>query len=241
MEINKYSNIPLYSQLSNIIVKDIEDGVFAEGTKIPSEQEFCTKYDISRPTVRQAINELTISGYLYKEKGKGTFVSKDRENNDMKIFDVFGESIIERETHDNIEFISIKEIDKSNRKILDALNIYDKVAEIRYTVKNNDETVSLYVSYVPLNIFPDIVNQMKENKCSADILKGKYPYVPAKSRSICGTVYAGQSEQQILKVKSGQSLLKVENEFYSKAGQIVEVLVIKHRLDKCKLYIEKLR
>ena len=241
MEINKYSNIPLYSQLVNIIIKDIEDGTFAEGTKIPSEQEFCTKYDISRPTVRQAINELTISGYLYKEKGKGTFVSKDRENNDVKPFDVFGESILERDSHDNVEFISIKEIDKSNRKILDPLNIYDKVAEIRYIVKNNDETVSLYVSYVPLNIFPEIINQIKENKCSTEILKGKYPYIPSKSRSVCGTIYAGQTEQQLLRIKSGQSLLKIENEFYSKAGQIVEVLVIKHRLDKCKLCIEKMR
>ena len=76
--INKYSNVPLYCQLKNLIIKKIESGEFEADQKIPSEQDFCDKYDISRPTVRQAINELTAAGQLYKMKGKGTFVAAQK-------------------------------------------------------------------------------------------------------------------------------------------------------------------
>ena len=76
--INKYSNVPLYCQLKNLIVKKIENGEFEADKKIPSEQDFCEQYNISRPTVRQAINELTATGQLYKLKGKGTFVSAQK-------------------------------------------------------------------------------------------------------------------------------------------------------------------
>ena len=241
MEINKYSNIPLYSQLMNIIIKQIEEGIYKEGSKIPSEQEFCTTYDISRPTVRQAINELTISGYLYKEKGKGTFVSKDRNKNNVKTYTAFSESLLEKEGFDNIEFLSVKEIDKSNRKVFDDLDIYDKVAEVRYVSLFNNEAIALTTSYIPLNMFPDVIDIIKENKRSGKILDGKYPYVPSKSRAVYETVFAGQSDLQALKIKSGQPLLRVENVLYSKSGQIVEVVISKIRLDKCKLQVETIR
>ena len=66
--INKYSNVPLYSQLKNLIIDKIENGEYLPDSKIPSEQDLCEMYDISRPTVRQAISELTNSGYLYKKR-----------------------------------------------------------------------------------------------------------------------------------------------------------------------------
>lgn len=69
--INKYSNVPLYSQLKQLIIEKIESGDYPVESKIPSEQELCELYGISRPTVRQAINELTNNGYLYKEKARG--------------------------------------------------------------------------------------------------------------------------------------------------------------------------
>ena len=62
--INKYSNVPLYCQLKNLILETIYNGDFEADQKIPSEQDFCEQYNISRPTVRQAINELTSIGQL---------------------------------------------------------------------------------------------------------------------------------------------------------------------------------
>ena len=105
--LNKYSTIPLYCQLKNIILEQIENGYFEEDSKIPSEQDFCEKYNISRPTVRQAINELTNNGHLYKLRGKGTFVSKRKSSIHIKDYTGFTDSILDSLDPENKEIISV--------------------------------------------------------------------------------------------------------------------------------------
>src|SRR5690554_2935164 len=67
---------PIYMTIQNDIKKDINDGVFQIGDLVPSENELKDKYNVSRMTVRQALNNLVNDGYLYRHKGKGTFISE---------------------------------------------------------------------------------------------------------------------------------------------------------------------
>lgn len=69
---------PLYQQIYEDIKGKIEAGSYAEGDRIPSEQELCQTYGTSRITVRRAISDLCTNGYLVKRQGVGTFVSKPR-------------------------------------------------------------------------------------------------------------------------------------------------------------------
>ena len=78
--LNRKTPIPLYYQLIEMIRKDIETGVLKPGDIIPSERELSERYQISRPTVRQAIKELAYEGLLNREKGRGTFVSRPKFN-----------------------------------------------------------------------------------------------------------------------------------------------------------------
>lgn len=73
MFIEKKSPIPRYYQLKKILQSQIKRGKYKLGDKIPSENELAEKYGISRPTVRQALNELVQEEWLYKERGRGTF------------------------------------------------------------------------------------------------------------------------------------------------------------------------
>lgn len=77
--IDKNLPLPLYYQLKEIIINLIKDGVYAEDTAIPTEFELIKKYEISRTTVRQALNELVNEGVLYKKKGIGTFVASQKQ------------------------------------------------------------------------------------------------------------------------------------------------------------------
>lgn len=72
--INSYDKIPLYYKLAETIEDQINNGVYEKGTKIPSERELCEIYDVSRMTVRLAIDELVKNGKLEKVQGKGTYV-----------------------------------------------------------------------------------------------------------------------------------------------------------------------
>lgn len=69
------SNVqPLYQQIYDDIKSDIESGVYQVDDKIPSETELSEKYNVSRITVRRAIEDLCAGSLLTKKQGRGTFV-----------------------------------------------------------------------------------------------------------------------------------------------------------------------
>ncbi len=241
--INKFNGIPLYSQLKNTIIKKIEDGEYAEDGRIPSEQALCEIYSISRPTVRQAINELTNSGYIYKEKGKGTFVCKKKESIDIKEYSGFTDSILDSQAPGEKNIISVKTIKVTENPSLKELFESDYVqnsefAEFKYIVSNDGEVFSLCTSYLPLALFPEIIEDVKTNKPSYDILRGKYPLLPTRSKSTLQIAYTEQADAEHLQYLQGQPLIKIENILYSKNGQAVELIISKYRADKCKLIFE---
>jgi len=73
----KNSKIPSYVDVYNQLYRDIESGVFPKGSLLTSENQLSEKYHVSRNTLRQALAVLTQDGYIYKQQGKGTFVSYD--------------------------------------------------------------------------------------------------------------------------------------------------------------------
>ena len=76
MALDESSPTPLYYQLKSLLENQIRVGELKEGERIPSEADLCRRYKVSRITVRQALMELEKSGLIYRERGKGTFVSE---------------------------------------------------------------------------------------------------------------------------------------------------------------------
>lgn len=81
ININKYSLIPLYSQLKESIKSAIQDGTLKPGDKLPTENEICNTFELSRTVTRQAFSELTNEGYICRFKSRGTFVSQSNRKN----------------------------------------------------------------------------------------------------------------------------------------------------------------
>ena len=69
------AKLPQYRRLYEILRKHIVDRVYKDGDLLPSENELCTTYHITRPTVRQALNALVNDGYIKKHQGKGSIVN----------------------------------------------------------------------------------------------------------------------------------------------------------------------
>lgn len=66
---------PIYQIIESDLRAQILDGTLKQGDLVPSETELAAKYQVTRMTVRQAINNLLIDGYIYRHKGRGTFVT----------------------------------------------------------------------------------------------------------------------------------------------------------------------
>lgn len=86
------SHSPLYKQLTRCLREDIAAGVYPVHSRIPSEQELCDTYQVSRVTVRKALAELAQDGLLTRHQGKGTYVSIPRLCKDLKDVNSFHEA-----------------------------------------------------------------------------------------------------------------------------------------------------
>lgn len=71
--IDRRLHAPLYIQVKNSIIEDIEQGKIKIGDKLMSEPEMQKYYGVARPTIRAALSELVNEGCIRKEHGLGTF------------------------------------------------------------------------------------------------------------------------------------------------------------------------
>lgn len=75
-DIDRSTPIPIYYQLKELIKGQIRNGELSPGDQLPTEEELCRQYNISRTPVRQALSELTHEGLLTRTPGRGTFVAR---------------------------------------------------------------------------------------------------------------------------------------------------------------------
>ncbi len=73
-KIDRLNQEKLYIQLTHILQQKIHSKEWPIGMRIPSEDELCNMFQVSKATVRQAVNNLVTDGYLIKIQGRGTFV-----------------------------------------------------------------------------------------------------------------------------------------------------------------------
>jgi GntR family transcriptional regulator of arabinose operon len=72
------------SQLKEILIDKIINGGYQTGSKLPSEVDLMRQYEVSNTTLYKALTELVHEGYIFREKGKGTFVADYRRANKLK-------------------------------------------------------------------------------------------------------------------------------------------------------------
>src|SRR5699024_937607 len=82
-------NKPKYQIVADEIKEKIINKSFQVGMLLPTEKQFQDKYNLSRYTIRQAMDILVQEGYIKKKKGSGSYVSYDifittRDNENKK-------------------------------------------------------------------------------------------------------------------------------------------------------------
>lgn len=136
MKLDDNNSMPLYLQLKNTIKGLIDSGEIQKGDKIPSENELCHKYNVSRITVRNALSDLENEGYLIKKQGKGTFATTP------KLFRPLQDSIGFSESCKNAGMQSSSVVLKREIMPLD-----DRMKDI---LKLNDDDQVLYIQRLRL-------------------------------------------------------------------------------------------
>ncbi len=87
---------PLYLQIKDMILAEIERGTYAAHQRLPSERELSIAHGVSRMTVRQALIDLQRSGVIYARVGKGTFVGPRRIDQQLRLVTSFTREVRDR-------------------------------------------------------------------------------------------------------------------------------------------------
>jgi DNA-binding GntR family transcriptional regulator len=224
--INKYSSTPLYYQLKEELIKGMKNGKYAPGDAIPSENELAEQYSLSRPTVRQAIGELAKIGYLFKIKGKGTFVADYINKTTYDHTKGFVHCILDTTNTENRTIIESTTINGSielNNKfnVEYKSNFHEDYTKVTYTTETNGN-IAYSISILPLNYFPNAAELLFRNVNSMELLIGKYPLDPTFAKCNITLENATLEQSKIIKVPENTPLFKVETYLLGRTGYIVE-------------------
>lgn len=149
-------SIPLYLKIENDLRFKIDSGEWIKGDRIPSERELEQTYKVSRITVRRALNELVIDGYLERHRAKGTFVKQPSDYNPKDSYTVV--TSFEQEMHElgkkpSTTFAKVEKIKASpiltRRLHLTSNDFVLKLSRVRGA---NDEVITYsetYIKYQP--------------------------------------------------------------------------------------------
>lgn len=231
------NRLPLYHQLYDIIVENIENEIYKENDKLPSEREFCDKYDISRATVRRAMVELEKNDYIYKKQGKGVFVSSKAFKQDLLSFYSFSEEMEKINKVPSSEVIDFKKT-KANRKISEKLNI-EKNQEI-YKFKRlrlaDGEAMMIETTYLPAQRFAGLKREELNKRAMYDIFREDYNVSFSKADEIFQAISINKKDAEHLNVKAGSPSILLERLTYENEN-IIEYTSSVTRGDKFKFHV----
>ncbi|VYU68901.1 UTRA domain-containing protein [Clostridium tertium] len=235
--IDKNSRTPLYLQLMNILIDMIENKL-EEDSQIPSEREICEVYDVSRTTVRQAMDELEKEGYIYKVHGKGTFVSPRRMNQDLIAFYSFTEEMkkLGKEPSSEVTGFEIVQAGDSISNIFKIENedLLYKISRIR---KADGIHMMYETTYIPYGRFKGITREELEEKPLYDVLMKEYNVRISSAEEYFRPILTNKIESVYLDIKEGSPSLKIERFTYEK-NSVIEYTVSVARGDKFKYRVK---
>ena len=207
MEINKKGPVPIYYQLKQIILDKIKNGEWLPNSIILSERELCEIFEVSRMTIRQAINELVNEGILYRERGRGTFVRAPRveQSNIMSFTEAATKKGMEAET-----IVKIFKIDMPDINIADKLGLtkYEEVYYIQRIRMADKCIIGIEELYVPVKYFSNF--QTKDLSGSLyKVLNEDYGYSIGHIETSLEAIIPKDNELKMFKTSNAIPLLKV--------------------------------
>lgn len=232
--LDEQSPIALYHQLKNIFMDKIERKEWLPDTKIPTERELCELYNVSRMTVRLALNELQAEGCLYRKQGKGTFIKTPKIEQRLQSFYSFSEEIRKMGMTPSTSILRF-ETAESTENIAEALGIkpQDEVYVIKRLRLADHEPFALETSYIPVTLCPGLNIQHIESVGLYKTLESQFGIIVNEAEEVFEAVIIDTESSRYLKTgKHSPGLLL--HRTAGTSGRIVEFCVSLIRGDRYK-------
>jgi DNA-binding GntR family transcriptional regulator len=214
--IDRESRSKLYQQLVAIFKKKIEGGEWNVGSQIPTEQELCTMFNVSRATIRSAVIELVHLGYLERYQGKGTFVSSNPVQEGLTMQMKFKELLLE-------EPIALEPtvLVRTVMMPVDDLDLVLNISPDKHIIyikkihSFNKEPVFMQEFYIPYHVCPHLLEDSIEHRSLLELFESNYGIKITKVKNYIAPTYLKENEAALLGSSEGSVAVILTQNFYS--------------------------
>jgi len=239
--INKNLPIPIYYQLAESIQKQIDNGELKPGASLPSEREYAEKYNISRMTARQALNQLVNNGYLYRVQGKGTFVAEKKMEKPLIGITSFTEDMMARGLKPSSELLHF-EIIPAPTQIAKPLQIneYAPVYEITRIRLADEVPMAIETNYISANLVKGLTEKIVNHSIYAYMEEQLELTIEQATQTIESSI-AEPVEAEHLQIHSGAPVMRIERIAFLQDGTPAEYVKSTYRADRYKFMVHMQR
>ncbi len=230
--LSPHSDIPLYTQLRELLRARILDGTYAPTSKLPSESELVQRLNVSRITVRQALGDLQKEGLIYKLHGKGTFVARPKAFQNVTTLQGLAESLGQHGFEVINQLHSFKYI-AATATVAEKLRLPtgSEVVEIKRVRLINREPVSLEITWLPAALGARLEKADLATRDIFLILENDCGLPLGHADLAIDAVLAESDLTRALRVEEGSPILRIERLTYTADGKPVDFEHLYYRGD----------
>ncbi|WP_042522381.1 GntR family transcriptional regulator, partial [Levilactobacillus brevis] len=209
---------PIYIQIHNDIKRAIEAGKWAVGDRIPSERELSRNFDVSRMTLRQAIQTLVDEGILERQVGSGTYVANQKVQEKMSGVTSFTDLMLTQGKQPTSKTISYHVMNPSLSEAEKLkLNEDDQVLRMERIRYGDDVPICFEVATVP----EKLVDGLSKKEVTSSLyraLEDKKQLSPGKAQQTVSAMSASERIAEYLSIKRGDAILRLRQVTYLQDG-----------------------
>jgi GntR family transcriptional regulator len=219
--LDRNSPVPLYHQLAQSIEHAISTGILAPGDRLENELSMTSRLGLSRPTARQAIQELVKKGLLVRKRGVGTQVVRSQFRRDERLSSL-NEDLAKAGKRPSTRLLelSVGPLDTDVLDAIDAAEVTDReFTKIRRLRLADDVPLAVLTNYLPAHLQLDEAELQRRGlyACLRSLgvnLKIAHQRISARLMT--------EEEAELLDEETPAACLTVDRIAYDDVGRFVE-------------------
>ncbi|AQP54767.1 GntR family transcriptional regulator [Vagococcus penaei] len=233
------AKLPVYIQIHDQIKQEIHEGKWKIGDRLPSERELSETFNVSRMTLRQAIQTLADEGILERKVGSGTYVARKKVQETMLGTTSFSDIVRSQGSVPSSKTLSYF-VTKPSSSEMEQLNLAEdttiiKMERIRYA---DDVPICFEVASIPYDLISSYDKQ-EVTKSLYHVLAEKEHKKIGKSAQTISALVASERIADYLDIKKGDAVLRLRQVSYFEDDTPFEYVRSVYVGERFEFYLEK--
>jgi GntR family transcriptional regulator len=223
---------PLYGKVEEVLASEIARGDYQPGDRLPSEDELLIRFDVSRITVRRAIQNLVQRGVVEIRRGLGTFVLAPKVLQELTRLTGFVEDMNIHGRKASARVVSQGVVAASVRVAQHlGINKGTRVMQIKRVRLADSVPMSFDETYLPLEIGREVVRNDLRVMPIFTLLEEKYGIPLTEAIYSLEAATASADVAKALGVPEGASIFRIERTSFTTGGKPIDYEMLSYRGD----------